>query len=397
MQTIAQQYFNANYTNSGDPPPMARIPPSHAPDHDQRQPVRDIVHVTTQQVNTTLLAVGGIPHLNISSSSTVVWGQTKLWVSLVLDNTGSMCEPDSQPCSTDTNANIKINALKSASHNLLAMLQTASANPGDVQVAIVPFAKDVNVGTGNVGASWIDWTDWNTVVPGSAPGSSVGPGSSCPFSNSYGCVSAPGSTSTTSTVPSSGMICPGPHSTSTQDGTNGHYYDGCYNSVLQTKTLTTTAVTASTPTTVKQNCSQTGSAGTNHLHPVRHDGDPTTASTTNNTTTATTNGYSGDSGPTTTEIDRSSTIRWSTAPRSLHRQSRRQQGQCTWTRTIVTTAVATTVTAVGTNFSHTWVVNDHSLWSGCVMDRTQDDDVNDATASATFPAENNPAAASSPR
>ena len=26
--------------------------------------------------------------------------------------------------------------------------------------SIVPFTNEVNVGTGNVGASWIDWTDW---------------------------------------------------------------------------------------------------------------------------------------------------------------------------------------------------------------------------------------------
>ncbi len=25
----------------------------------------------------------------------------------------------------------------------------------------MPFAVDVNVGTGNVDANWIDWTDWN--------------------------------------------------------------------------------------------------------------------------------------------------------------------------------------------------------------------------------------------
>jgi hypothetical protein len=41
------------------------------------------------------------------------------------------------------------------------MLQGAGTNAGDVQVAIIPFAKDVNVGTGSVNASWIDWTGWD--------------------------------------------------------------------------------------------------------------------------------------------------------------------------------------------------------------------------------------------
>ena len=32
---------------------------------------------------------------------------------------------------------------------------------GDVKVSIVPFATDVNAGTSNVNATWIDWTDWD--------------------------------------------------------------------------------------------------------------------------------------------------------------------------------------------------------------------------------------------
>jgi hypothetical protein len=34
-------------------------------------------------------------------------------------------------------------------------------NPGDVYVSIIPFVKDVNVGSSNYKATWIDWTDWN--------------------------------------------------------------------------------------------------------------------------------------------------------------------------------------------------------------------------------------------
>jgi uncharacterized protein YegL len=78
----------------------------------------------------------------------VLWGIKKLNLALVLDNTGSMASND------------KMANLKAAAHSLLGMLQTAAATPGDVKVAIVPFATDVNVGTGYVNASWIDWTDW---------------------------------------------------------------------------------------------------------------------------------------------------------------------------------------------------------------------------------------------
>jgi len=44
-------------------------------------------------------------------------------------------------------------------HNLLTTLKNAAKTPGDIKVAIVPFATDVNVGTGNYQASWIYWDD----------------------------------------------------------------------------------------------------------------------------------------------------------------------------------------------------------------------------------------------
>ena len=65
---------------------------------------------------------------------------------------------------------------------------------------------------------------------------------------------------------------------------------------------------------------------------------------------------------------------------------------CTWTRTIVTTATATTVTKTGAApYTHTWVINDHSTWTGCIEDRNQDYDISNTTPTSTttnFPAEN---------
>jgi hypothetical protein len=55
----------------------------------------------------------------------------------------------------------KMANLKTAAHNLLTTLQTAAKTPGDIKVAIVPFATDVNAGTSNANAYWIDWTDWD--------------------------------------------------------------------------------------------------------------------------------------------------------------------------------------------------------------------------------------------
>ena len=87
--------------------------------------------------------------ITIASSSTIAWGNTRLRLALVLDNTGSMADSG------------KITALKTATQNLLTQLQNAAVNNGDVYVSIVPFVKDVNAGSGNYNANWIDWTDWD--------------------------------------------------------------------------------------------------------------------------------------------------------------------------------------------------------------------------------------------
>jgi hypothetical protein len=87
--------------------------------------------------------------IDISASTEVLWGIKKLNLALVLDNTGSMAQ------------SAKMTNLKTAAHNLLTTLQNAAQKPGDVQVAIVPFDTDVNVGTDNVNATWIDWSDWD--------------------------------------------------------------------------------------------------------------------------------------------------------------------------------------------------------------------------------------------
>jgi len=251
----------------------------------------------------------------------VVWGQTKLWVALVLDNTGSMDESDS--------GGTKMDALQSASHSLLTLLQGASGTPGDVKVSVVPFSKDVNVGTGNVGASWIDWTDWSAEPPDSSgnpnpPDFNTGPGDSCPWSSwsdGYGCVAQPGSTSSVSYIPSSGTykgyICPSKDNGRVDGGRTARYYNGCYNSVAATKT-TSTVVSSGWGASCGwySNCSCTGSGSSKVC-----------------SQTTTTNGY-----------------------------------------------------------NHTWIPNAHSTWGGCIMDRDQDYDTTNTAPSSTsgtkFPAEN---------
>lgn len=91
----------------------------------------------------------GVQTFNVSSSSTVTWGGARLRVALVLDTTGSMAD------------NGKIDALKTATTNLLTQLQSSATTAADVYVSIIPFTRDVNIGSSNYTQSYIDWTDWN--------------------------------------------------------------------------------------------------------------------------------------------------------------------------------------------------------------------------------------------
>ncbi|MEA2921264.1 MAG: hypothetical protein QOF07_1227 [Bradyrhizobium sp.] len=96
-----------------------------------------------------MTVVGFPPTMGFKASSTATWGASLLRVALVLDNTGSM---------NDYN---KIGALKTAAQNLVTQLSALAKNDGDVYISVVPFEIDVNVGTSNVGASWLRWDNWD--------------------------------------------------------------------------------------------------------------------------------------------------------------------------------------------------------------------------------------------
>jgi Flp pilus assembly protein TadG len=380
MLTLAQQYFTANYTASSSFGTPSAV--SMTTSADANGNTTGVGLSSSVQMPTTLMNIVGIKTLPVGYTSQVSWGQTKLWVSLVLDNTGSMTQ-------TDSTGTSKISALKTATNNLLTTLKGVAQNPGDVEVALIPFSKDVNTGTSYVSAAWLDWTDWDAAPPSSTPSTSIGPGSSCPYSTSkspygYSCTTGPSNgASTTTTIPSSGSysgyICPGVDGGKYNTGWEGHYYNGCYNST-PTKTLTTTT-TKSTPTTVKYNCTTVNSG-----NPTCTQSSSSTGSATTNTSSTTTSGYTGDS----TNTSNSSSS--STTNGSQSCSSKRGTTTCTYTETIVTTAVQTTVTKTGAApYNHAWVANDHSTWGGCMEDRTQNYDVDNTAPTGTatgFPPEN---------
>jgi Flp pilus assembly protein TadG len=100
-------------------------------------------------IPTAFLHILGFDQIAISATSTSTWGNTRLRVALVLDNTGSMAQDN------------KMTALKNASQNLLSQLQSAATTADDVYVSVVPFDKDVNFGASNYQQSWLRWDLWD--------------------------------------------------------------------------------------------------------------------------------------------------------------------------------------------------------------------------------------------
>ena len=97
-------------------------------------------------MKTDFMKVVGYPNLDFGTSSTTVWGTTKLRVAMALDNTGSMSSSG------------KMSALKTAAKSLIDQMQTAAKTNGDVYISIVPFAKDVNVGSiADTNTQWLRW------------------------------------------------------------------------------------------------------------------------------------------------------------------------------------------------------------------------------------------------
>jgi Flp pilus assembly protein TadG len=149
LQIKALAYFTAMFNR-----PEATIDSIHASyttDGGSAVKVWGSVDVPTTFIQAlNVLGLHALDNITLNGSSTTKWGNTLLRVALVLDNTGSMAQ------------NGKMNALKTATKNLLTQLKNAATNNGDVYVSIIPFSKDVNVGSQNYNANWIGWTDWNS-------------------------------------------------------------------------------------------------------------------------------------------------------------------------------------------------------------------------------------------
>jgi Flp pilus assembly protein TadG len=154
LSAKATAYFNAQFNQSGAKNVQV------AANLGNPQQGSFTLHVTASaSLDTTIARVIGQTQMNVAAAADVAWGIKKLELVLALDNTGSMAQ------------NGKLAALKTAAHNLLNTLQQAGKQPGDVKVAIVPFDRMVNIGTGFKDEFWVDYSvkniqksSWNGCV-----------------------------------------------------------------------------------------------------------------------------------------------------------------------------------------------------------------------------------------
>jgi Flp pilus assembly protein TadG len=139
MNDFATKYFAANFVNSD------ALDVVVTPTYNKDGPT---VTVTgSAKVNTKFLPLIGINQIPIGAEAVTTWGRSRLRVALVLDNTLSMKQDG------------KMDALKTATTNLLGQLKKAATVDGDVYVSIIPFGKDVNADKANYGKNWVKW-DW---------------------------------------------------------------------------------------------------------------------------------------------------------------------------------------------------------------------------------------------
>lgn len=115
-------------------------------------------------IATDFMKIAGFEQMYIGSHSKTKWGNVRMRVAMALDNTGSMSSDGKMP------------ALQSAAKDLIDQLSPLAKTTGDIYISIIPFAKDVNVGSSNYNKPWIKWSSqsdtWDEVNGSCSSGSS---------------------------------------------------------------------------------------------------------------------------------------------------------------------------------------------------------------------------------
>lgn len=147
LSTKATAYFNGLFTDTGVLP-NATVTATYTASTSMGSTIQLAGDGT---YTTTFMKIAGFPTLDINTTSTSAWGLVRMRVAMVLDVTGSMADDG------------KMAAMQTAAKNLVDQLSALAKTDGDVYISIVPFSKDVNIGSTNYSQYWIDWSNWEAV------------------------------------------------------------------------------------------------------------------------------------------------------------------------------------------------------------------------------------------
>jgi Flp pilus assembly protein TadG len=148
IATKADLYFKALYTNT-----EARSVAITATYTQNSGNGSTILISGSGNIETGFMRVVGFPIMDFNTSSTSAWGNVRMRVAMVLDVTGSMANSG------------KMGAMQTAAKALVDQLSLLQKDPGDIYISMVPFAKDVNLGTSYKDETWIDWDVWSDQNP----------------------------------------------------------------------------------------------------------------------------------------------------------------------------------------------------------------------------------------
>lgn len=136
LEERAQHFFNANYASTLS---------SGIDSTFNVKVVGDDIFVTTSaSVPTTFMRLANINSLDVGTTNMITKRQRDVELALVLDTTGSMSRDG------------KIGALKNAAKSMVNDLFGSEAISDTLNIAVVPFAGAVNVGTDKRNEAWID-------------------------------------------------------------------------------------------------------------------------------------------------------------------------------------------------------------------------------------------------
>jgi Flp pilus assembly protein TadG len=148
ISTKADQYFRALYTNAEAK--SIAVTASYTQTSGNGS---TILINGSGTIDTGFMRVVGFPTMDFKTSSTSAWGNVRMRIAMVLDVTGSMASSG------------KMAAMQKAAKSLVDQLSLLNKNTGDIYISMVPFAKDVNLGTSYKDETWIDWDFWSDQNP----------------------------------------------------------------------------------------------------------------------------------------------------------------------------------------------------------------------------------------